>query len=219
MKHPVLFDHRGRPAVDWKAATRQLARADDELGALISQVGHFALSPRPLKSAYEALGQSILRQQVSGAAADSIQRKLNALFDAKHFPAPEQIAAASAEELRAAGVSGSKARALIELAAKTVAGEVPLPPALHLLDDDAIVEALTVHRGIGRWTVEMLLIFRMGRPDVFPVDDYGVKKGFQLTFGMRKLPHVKTMVRRAERWRPYRSIATWYLWRALELTR
>jgi len=219
MKHPVLFDRRGKPAVNWNAAVKQLARADGELGALISQVGEFALAPRPLSSAYEALGQAILRQQVSGAAADSIQRKLNALYGAKHFPSVEQLARATAEEVRVAGVSGSKARALIELAAKTAAGEVPSPAALHLLSDDEIVEALTVHRGIGRWTVEMLLIFRMGRPDVFPVDDYGVKKGFQLTFGMRKLPHVKTMARRAERWRPYRSIATWYLWRALELPR
>ncbi|MBS2031927.1 MAG: DNA-3-methyladenine glycosylase 2 family protein [Deltaproteobacteria bacterium] len=217
MTHAVLFDRRGKPTLDWAQATRNLARADAELGSLIKQVGPFAMSPRPLTSVYEALGTAILRQQVSGAAADSIHRKLNAQYDAKRFPAAEQIARATAEELRKAGVSGSKARSLIELAQKTAAGEVPEPKALHLLHDDAIMDALVVHRGIGRWTVEMLLMFRMGRPDVFPVDDYGVKKGFQLTFGMKKLPHKTTMLRRAERWRPFRTIAAWYMWRACEL--
>ena len=217
MKHVVLFDRRGKPALDWAVATRNLARADDELGKLIKRVGPFALAPRPLTSVYEALGTAILRQQVSGAAADAIHRKLNAQYDASRFPDAERIARATAEELRKAGVSGSKARSLIELAQKTDAGEVPDPKALHLLHDDAVVDALTVHRGIGRWTVEMLLMFRMGRPDVFPVDDYGVKKGFQLTFGMKKLPHKTTMLRRAERWRPFRTIAAWYMWRACEL--
>lgn len=215
--HAVLFDRRGKPVVDYARAVRELSNADADLAALIEKVGPFAMAPRPLTDVYAALGTAILRQQVSGAAADSIHRKLNALFGAKHFPAPEQIAASTAEELRKAGVSGSKARALLELAQKAADGEVPTPRVLHQLDDDAIVEALTIHRGIGRWTVEMMLMFRMGRTDVFPIDDYGVKKGFQLTFGMKKLPHKTTMLRRAERWRPYRTIASWYLWRALEL--
>ena len=150
MKHAVLFDRRGKPTLDWAQATRNLARADKELAQLIEQVGPFAMAPRPLTSVYEALGTAILRQQVSGAAADSIHRKLNAQYAAKRFPAAEQLARATAEELRKAGVSGSKARSLIELAQKTAAGEVPEPKALHLLHDDAIVEALTVHRGIGR---------------------------------------------------------------------
>jgi 3-methyladenine DNA glycosylase/8-oxoguanine DNA glycosylase len=215
--HAVLFDRRGRPVLDWQETTRALGRADPELGRLIGQVGPLGLTPRPLTSVYEALGTAILRQQVSGAAADAIHRRLNALYAAKRFPAAEQVAQATAEELRKAGVSGSKARALIELAQKAAAGEVPTPAHLHRLHDDDVVEALTVHRGIGRWTVEMLLMFRMGRTDVFPVGDYGVRKGFQLTFGMKSLPHPRTMLRRAERWRPFRTVAAWYFWRALEL--
>lgn len=213
----MLFDRRGKPLVDYEQLVLDLSAADPELGALIARVGPFSMAPRPLTDVFAALGTAILRQQVSGAAADSIHRKLNALFDARHFPAPEQIAASTPEHLRTAGVSRSKARALLELAQKAASGEVPTPAKLHLLDDEAIIEALTVHRGIGRWTVEMMLMFRMGRPDVLPVDDYGVKKGFQLTYGMKKLPHKKTMVRRAERWRPYRTVASWYMWRALEL--
>ena len=217
MKHPTLFDRRGRPALDWAAATQELARTDPALAALNAQVGPFAMVPRPLTDVYAALGHAVLRQQVSGAAADSIQNKLNRLFDARHFPDARAVARSTPEALRAAGLSGAKARSIIELAQKAAQGDVPTAAALHALDDDAIVEALTVHRGIGRWTVEMLLMFRMGRPDVLPVDDYGVKKGFQRTVGMKKLPHVTTLRRRAERWRPYRTIASWYLWRALEL--
>lgn len=214
---PTFFDRRGRPCFDWGQAVQQLGDADARLGALIAKVGPFAMTPRPLTDVYASLGTSILRQQVSGKAADAIHRKLNALFGARVFPPAAALAASNPEQLRTAGVSGAKARALIELAQKASLGLVPTPKELHQLTDDQVVEALTIHRGIGRWTVEMMLMFRMGRPDVFPIDDYGVRKGFQLTFGKRALPKPREMLPRAEAWRPFRTLASWYLWRALEL--
>lgn len=215
--HPTLFDRQGKPTVDWAEAVQRLSAADERLGALIARVGRFTLQPRPLTNVYASLGTAILRQQVSGKAADAIHARLNGLFGARDFPPASALARSSAEHLRTAGVSGAKARAIIELAQKADQGLVPTPRELHQLSDDQVVEALTIHRGIGRWTVEMLLMFRMGRPDVFPIDDYGVRKGFQLAFRKRALPKPRAMLPRAEAWRPWRTIASWYLWRALEL--
>jgi 3-methyladenine DNA glycosylase/8-oxoguanine DNA glycosylase len=215
--HPTLFDRRGKPLVDYAAALQQLAQADAKLGELIGKVGPFTLEPRPLTNVYASLGTSILRQQVSGKAADAIHARLNGLFASKDFPPAAALARSTAEHLRTAGVSGAKARAIIELAQQADQGLVPTPKELHQLSDDQVVEALTIHRGIGRWTVEMMLMFRMGRTDVFPIDDYGVRKGFQLTFRKRELPRPRAMLPRAEAWRPFRTIAAWYLWRALEL--
>ncbi|MEO8180800.1 MAG: hypothetical protein ABI895_18350 [Deltaproteobacteria bacterium] len=129
---------------------------------------------------------------------------------------PEHIAGASEEQLRSAGLSRSKALSLQDLARQTLAGELPSLSEVRRLDDETIVERLTQVRGVGRWTAEMLLIFRLGRPDVLPVDDYGVRKGFALAFKKKDLAPRKDVEKRGERWRPYRSIATWYLWRALD---
>jgi 3-methyladenine DNA glycosylase/8-oxoguanine DNA glycosylase len=140
-----------------------------------------------------------------------------ALFAPKRHPAAEDLLAISDERLRAAGLSRNKTAAQRELARRALDGTVPTLAEAHRLDDEALIERLIAVRGVGRWTAEMILLFRLGRPDVFPLGDLGVRKGFQRAFGMRRLPSSVTMERRAERWRPYRSVASWYLWRACEL--
>src|SRR5438093_703472 len=129
---------------------------------------------------------------------------------------PKLLLATPDEQLRTAGLSRSKIAALKDLASKTIDGTVPSARALSRMSDDEIIARLTMVRGIGRWTVEMLLLFDLGRPDVWPVDDYGVRKGFAKTFGRRKLPTPKQLIKSGEKWRPYRSVAAWYFWRALE---
>lgn len=201
---------------DPEAASRDLAARDPELGVLIERVGPFSLEPKPTRSTFEALARSIVFQQLSGKAASTIWGR----FEAAHprgRPTPEALLALPESALRAAGLSGAKARAVRDLAERATRGEVPSPARLRDMDEEAIVESLTRVRGIGRWSVEMLLIFRLARPDVLPVTDLGIRKGFQRTFGMRALPAERTLLRRGERWRPYRTVASWYLWRALDV--
>jgi len=171
-----------------------------------------ALSIRP----FDALAESIAYQQLSGKAAATIFGRVRALYPKRKWLDPEQLLATPDEILRAAGLSRAKTAALKDLAAKTIDGTVPTGRALIRMSDDEIVTRLTAVRGIGRWTVEMLLLFDLGRPDVWPVDDYGVRKGFAKTFGRRKLPTSKQLMKFGEKWRPYRSAAAWYFWRALD---
>jgi len=171
-----------------------------------------ALSIRP----FDALAESIAYQQLSGKAAATIFGRVRALYPKKKWLDPEQLLATPDEILRAAGLSRAKTAALKDLAAKTIDGTVPTGRALIRMSDDEIITRLTAVRGIGRWTVEMLLLFDLGRPDVWPVDDYGVRKGFAKTFGRRKLPTSKQLMKFGEKWRPYRSAAAWYFWRALD---
>jgi DNA-3-methyladenine glycosylase II len=171
-----------------------------------------ALSIRP----FDALAESIAYQQLSGKAAATIFGRVRALYPKKKWLDPELLLATSDETLRAAGLSRAKTAALKDLAAKTIDGTVPSGRALIRMSDDEIITRLTTVRGIGRWTVEMLLLFDLGRPDVWPVDDYGVRKGFAKTFGRRKLPTPKQLMKFGEKWRPYRSVAAWYFWRALD---
>jgi DNA-3-methyladenine glycosylase II len=171
-----------------------------------------ALSIRP----FDALAESIAYQQLSGKAAATIFGRVRALYPKKKWLDPELLVATSDEALRAAGLSRAKTAALKDLAAKTIDGTVPSGRALIRMSDDEIITRLTTVRGIGRWTVEMLLLFDLGRPDVWPVDDYGVRKGFAKTFGRRKLPTPKQLMKFGEKWRPYRSVAAWYFWRALD---
>jgi len=171
-----------------------------------------ALSIRP----FDALAESIAYQQLSGKAAATIFGRVRALYPKKKWLDPEQLLATPDEILRAAGLSRAKTAALKDLAAKTIDGTVPTGRALIRMSDDEIITRLTAVRGIGRWTVEMLLLFDLGRPDVWPVDDYGVRKGFAKTFGRRKLPTSKQLMKFGEKWRPYRSVAAWYFWRALD---
>ena len=171
-----------------------------------------ALSIRP----FDALAESIAYQQLSGKAAATIFGRVRALYPKRKWLDPEQLLATPDEILRAAGLSRAKTAALKDLAAKTIDGTVPTGRALIRMSDDEIITRLTAVRGIGRWTVEMLLLFDLGRPDVWPVDDYGVRKGFAKTFGRRKLPTPKQLMKFGEKWRPYRSVAAWYFWRALD---
>jgi DNA-3-methyladenine glycosylase II len=198
-------------------ACRHLAQIDPRLGALMERAGPFTMRPVPTQSLFAALARSIVYQQLSGKAAGTILKRTIRLFAPRRFPTPRDLLDAPGEQLRAAGLSAAKTAALKDLAAKTLDGTVPSLAQVRRMDDEAIIERLTEVRGIGRWTVEMLLIFRLGRPDVLPLTDLGVRKGFALTYRRGRLAEPSAMLRRAEPWRPYRSVASWYLWRALEL--
>jgi DNA-3-methyladenine glycosylase II len=212
---------------DVALALRQLSLADAKLGALIERVGPFALRVKSTHSPFEALLEAILYQQLHANAARAILGRLLALFGDLH-PQPEQLLAVPDERLRAAGLSQGKLLSLRDLAAKTLDGTVPSLGAIRRLTDEEIIERLGRVRGIGTWTAEMFLVFRLGRPDVFPGTDYGIRKGYLLTFErfaagkpitLDMLPKAEQMQRRANRWRPWRSVASWYLWRACELPR
>jgi len=205
---------------DAGAALEHLRGCDPPLGRLIVAVGPLRLRLDHTQSVFSALAEAIVYQQLTARAAATIFARLCAQFPRAHagFTA-QQILRASDEKLRGAGLSRAKALSLRDLARRTVDGELPTLDEVHRMEDEAIIERLVQVRGIGRWTVEMLLIFRLGRPDVLPVDDYGIRKGFALTFRRRELPGRKDLERRGERWRPYRTAASWYLWRAVERAR
>jgi DNA-3-methyladenine glycosylase II len=196
-----------------------LTQADPVMGALIVAVGAYAFEAEADIHPFQALAQAIAHQQLNGTAANTILRRLVASCGAGAFPTPHHVLAAPVKTLRAAGFSNAKVAALKDLAAKTLERIVPEHAELITLTDEEIITRLTQVRGIGRWTVEMLLMFRMGRPDVLPVDDFGVRAGFRAAYGLRALPHPRVLAAYGERWRPYRSAAAWYLWRALELKR
>jgi O-6-methylguanine DNA methyltransferase len=199
-------------------AVAHLRAADPALARLVDAVGPCRMRIDHAPSTFVALAEAIVYQQLTGRAAATIFARVCALFPRAHEgPTAQQILRASDEKLRGAGLSRAKVLSLRDLARLARAGEIPTLAELHTMDDEEIVARLTQVRGIGRWTVEMLLIFRLGRPDVLPVDDYGVRKGFAITFKKRELPGRKDLEKRGERWRPYRSVASWYLWRALEL--
>jgi DNA-3-methyladenine glycosylase II len=198
---------------------RHLARGDRVLAGVMRAAGPCRLEADGGCEPFQALAQAIAHQQLNGNAASTILGRLIASCGAGLFPTPEQVLAAPEQQLRAAGFSFAKIAALKDLAAKSLSRAVPDRCTLERLDDEAIVAQLTQVRGIGRWTVEMLLIFQLGRPDVLPVDDFGVRAGFRAAYGLRKLPHPRVLAAFGERWRPYRSVAAWYLWRALELAR
>ncbi len=221
--------HNGRTRklpFDVDEAVAHLRANDSKLAALIDRAGPFTLRLDPLPSPFESLVESILYQQLNGKAAATIHRRVREYYHGD--PAPQLLLDTPDEVLRAAGVSGNKARALKDLAARTLDGTVPTHAAIKKMTDIEIVERLTEVRGIGPWTVEMLLIFRMGRPDVFPVTDYGVRKGFALTFqklpktrplAAKDLPKPEVLLKRGKRWAPFRSVASWYLWRACDLVK
>src|SRR5271155_4239837 len=208
----------GRRAVRYDAALAcaQLSGADPKLARLITAAGPFTMRLKSSHSPFEALLESIIYQQLNGKAAAAILSRLLAIYGDLH-PSPENIIVTPDELFRAAGVSRGKILALRDLAAKAIDGTVPTLARIRRMSDEDIIEHLIQVRGIGPWTVEMLLIFRLGRPDVLPVTDYGVRKGYALTFGKLKpsdkvtsadLPTPDVMERRAKRWQPWRSIAS-----------
>lgn len=198
-------------------ALQYLSRADRILGKLIAQVGPCRLKPRVRRSPFESLVRSVAYQQLNGTAAATILGRVKALYPGKRFPSPADVLATSDETLRGAGLSRAKIAAIKDIAAKTLAGVVPTSRAITELSNAEIVQRLTALRGVGPWTVEMLLIFTLGRTDVLPVTDYGVRTGFALTFGWKELPTPRELMEHGERWRPHRSTAAWYLWRAVDL--
>lgn len=202
---------------DPDVACRHIAEADPVMAGLMARVGEFTLRPLPTQSLFTALLRSIVYQQLTGKAAATILGRVNRLFAPRRFPTPRDLLLTPTERLREAGLSAAKTAALRDLAERTLDGTVPSMARIRRMDDEEIIERLTMVRGIGRWTVEMLLIFRLGRPDILPLTDFGVRKGFGLMFRRGRLPDAAVMMRRGERWRPYRSVASWYLWRALEL--
>ncbi len=202
---------------DPSEAVRHLSAADETLARLIKLVGPYALQIRDLHNPFEALARNIIFQQLHGNAAAAIHARVLALGGRSRLR-PRDILDAMEESLRGAGLSGAKTLAIRDLAAKTLDGTVPTLARLRRMSDDEIVERLTQVRGIGRWTVEMLLIFRLGRPDVLPVGDFAVRKGFAHAYGLEESPKPKELEAYGERWRPFRSVASWYMWRASELT-
>ena len=197
-------------------AHRHLAATDPRMAALIARSVPYNIKPAALIRPFDALAESIAYQQLSGKAAATIFGRVRGLYPRRKWLDPEKILATPEETFRAAGLSRNKIAAIKDLAAKTIDGTVPSARALARMSDEEIIARLTAVRGIGRWTVEMLLLFNLGRPDVWPVDDYGVRKGFAKTFGRRKLPAPKQLMKFGEKWRPYRSVAAWYFWRALD---
>jgi DNA-3-methyladenine glycosylase II len=223
----MIHDGRSRKLpFDPAGAIAHLRAADPKLGALIDRAGPFTLRLDPAPSPFESLLESILYQQLHGKAAATIHRRVREIYGGD--PAPQALLDTPEDRLRAAGVSANKIKALRDLAARTLDGTVPSHRAILKMSDAEIVEHLTQVRGIGPWTVEMLLIFRLGRPDVLPVSDYGVRKGYALTFlrlpktrpvEAADLPKPEVLLKRGSRWAPYRSVASWYLWRACDLAR
>jgi DNA-3-methyladenine glycosylase II len=199
-------------------ARRHLSASDKRLAALIARSRNYEIEPTLKLRPFDALAESIAYQQLSGKAAATILKRVRAIFPKRKFLDPKIVLQTPDERFRAAGLSRSKVAALKDLAAKTIDGTVPTARAMAKMTDDEIVERLVQVRGIGRWTVEMLLLFELARPDVWPVHDYGVRKGFAKIFGKRQLPTPKQMTNHGKRFAPYRSALAWYCWRALDET-
>jgi len=197
-------------------AIEHLSRADKILARLIKKVGPCSLKPRKRRDLFEALVTAVAHQQLNGTAAQTILGRVKALYSGQKFPTPEQLLATPDERLRGAGLSRAKTAAIKDIAAKTISGVVPSRAALRGMGDGEIYERLTSIRGVGPWTVEMLLIFTLGRTDILPVTDYGVRKGFALTYGWKELPTPRELLEFGVRWQPHRSTAAWYFWRALD---
>ena len=199
-----------------EAAIEHLTKADKVLARLIRKVGPCGLKARKRCSPFQALVQSVAHQQLNGTAANTILGRVLALYPRRKFPTPGDVLATPDEKLRGAGLSRAKVAAIKDIAAKTVEGVVPPARTIAKMPDAEILERLTTIRGVGPWTVEMLLIFKLGRLDVLPATDFGVRKGFALIFMRDELPKPAELLEYGERWRPYRSIASWYLWRRLD---
>lgn len=201
------------------AALRHLAGVDPVMARLIRQAGPYEVRPERGVGAYEALVEAVAHQQLTGKAARTILGRFYALYGGDCCPDPGRLAATPVARLRRCGFSRAKAAALRDIARKALDGTIPPRRTLARMTDEAIIERLTCARGVGRWTVEMFLMFTLGRPDVLPVDDYGICNGFRIAYGKRRLPKPKALAKFGERWAPYRTTASWYLWRAVDLAR
>ncbi|MHB1536058.1 MAG: methylated-DNA--[protein]-cysteine S-methyltransferase [Acidimicrobiales bacterium] len=206
---PVTFDTR--------RAVRHLRASDPDLGALVTSIGPFAMELQSAPDIFAALSEAIVHQQLSPRAAATIYRRFTTMLGRSgRGPQPERVLALADEELREVGLSRAKMRAIRDLAERSLAGEVPTLDEAQAMPDEQVIERLTAVHGVGRWTAEMFLIFRLGRPDVLPLDDYGLRRGFAVAFNGGRMPDAGQVEQRGERWRPYRTVASWYLWRAAE---
>lgn len=199
------------------ASIAHLTAADPVLGELIAQVGPCALQPDRARAPFEALVQAVAHQQLNGKAANTILTRFKALFPKRKFPSPVQVDAIEVDKILGAGFSRAKAAYVKGIARAALDGLVPSRRKIERMNDDEIIARLTQIKGIGQWSVEMFLMFGLGRPDVLPVNDYGIQQGFAITYRKRQLPKPDQILKQGERWRPYRSTASWYLWRAVDL--
>ena len=200
-----------------RKAVAHLRAADPALASIIDSVGPFRMELKSSRSVFGALAEAIVYQQLSNKAAATIYGRVEALFPrAKDGFAPRHILAAPDESLRGCGLSRAKVLAVKDLAARVAGRELPTLDEAHGLEDAELVERLVKVRGIGRWSAEMFLMFRLGRPDVLPLDDYSLRKAYAKAFRKRALPSPQALEKAGEKWRPYRTVASWYLWRTLE---
>lgn len=198
---------------DTSLAVQMLRKNDPPLATLMDRVGPYSLGLRDKKTPFQALLQSVVYQQLSGKSAAAIHNRVLGLFPHR-YASPKRMRTLHDSLLLQAGLSRAKVKAVNDLAARCMDGTVPHSLQLKNMADDEVIECLQQVRGIGVWTAQMLLIFHLGRPDVLPAGDLGVIKGFRMTYGLKQNPDPKQMLQHGERWRPYRTVATWYLWRA-----
>ena len=198
------------------AALKHLAAADPVMRRLIREVGPCTLAPETRRQPFQSLVQAVAHQQLNGTAANTILMRFKKLFPGRRFPKPDDLRLVTDGQIRACGFSRAKILSIRDITAKALSGAVPSSRQIARMPDDEIVTRLTEVRGVGRWTVEMLLIFQLGRPDVLPADDFGVRNGFRLAYRRRELPGPKEILAHGERWRPHRTTAAWYLWRAVD---
>ena len=201
------------------AALKHLATADPVMARLIREVGPCKLAHEPWRSPFQSLVQAVAHQQLNGTAAETILTRFKKLFPKRRFPKPEDLANVTDEQIRACGFSFAKIAAIRDIAAKTLDGTIPSSRQIEKLADEEIIQRLTEARGVGRWTVEMLLIFQLGRKDVLPVDDFGVRTGFRLAYKKREMPKPKALLAFGKKWRPHGTTAAWYLWQAANAAR
>ena len=202
--------------VDAEQVMRKLSRIDRHLGRVIRKVGTFPTKKQKPQPPFERLLRAIVYQQLAGAAAKTIFGRVIALGSDGKCPSPDRILRASKAKLRGAGLSRQKIAAVKDLARKTMDGTIPPLATIRRMSEEEILERLTQVRGIGEWSVQMFLMFQLGRPDVLPIRDYGIQKGFQHVYRLEEPPKPQAILDHGERWRPYRSIASWYLWRAVD---
>ena len=203
-------------AFDPRKAVRHLKAADPALGEIMARIGPFALELKSSRSLFGALAEAIVYQQLSNKAAATIYGRVEALFPrAKDGFTPRHILKAADESLRGCGLSRAKVLAVQDLARRVQGGELPTLEQAQALGDEELIERLVTVRGIGRWSAEMFLMFRLGRPDVLPVDDYSLRKAYATAFRKRKLPTPEALAKAGEKWRPFRTVASWYLWQTL----
>jgi len=198
------------------AAHKHLSKHDPVLRKLIRAHGNCALKPEKRRSPFQSLVQAVAHQQLNGTAANTILTRFKKLFPSRKFPRPEDLAKVTDEQIRACGFSFAKIKSIRDIAAKAQSGVIPSTRQIVKLSDDEIVARLTEVRGVGRWTVEMLLIFQLGREDVLPADDFGVRSGFRVAYRKREMPKPKELLAFGEKWKPHRTTAAWFLWRAAD---